>query len=141
MAGSTSHDMMPPIIFDMAKKWCTAQAAQGKHSSYAWFFDRKLPGDKNGAWHSSDLWYWFGTLRNCWRPMEEKDQELSDQMTTYLCNFVKYGDPNGGGAPMWEAANPIKKQVMRLGEKPARMARVSKLKLIYTMFTNKAVGE
>ena len=49
--------------------------------------------------------------------------------------------PNGGGAPMWEAANPIKKQVMRLGEKPARMARVSKLKLIYTMFTNKAVGE
>ena len=141
MAGSTSHDMMPPIIFNMAKKWCTAQAAQGKHSSYAWFFDRMLPGDKNGAWHSSDLWYWFGTLRNCWRPMEERDQQLMEEMTTYLCNFVRNGDPNGGGVPMWEAANPIKKTVMRMGQKPARMARVSKLKLFFTMLTNKAVGE
>ena len=73
--------------------------------------------------------------------MEEKDYQLSDAMTTYLCNFVRNGDPNGGGIPMWEAANPIKKQVMRFGEKPNRMARVSKAKLFFTMLTNKAVGE
>ena len=56
MAGSTSEDMMPPIIHAMAKNWCAAQ----QQKSYAWFFDRQLPGDDNGAWHSSDLWYWFG---------------------------------------------------------------------------------
>ena len=31
--------------------------------------------------------------------------------------------------------------VMRLGEKPPRMARVSKAKLIFTMLTSKPVGE
>ena len=56
----------------MGKDWCAAQ----KINSYAWFFDRQLPGDDCGAWHSSDLWYWFGTLPNCWRPMEQKDYDL-----------------------------------------------------------------
>ena len=51
MAGSTSEDIMPPIIYQMAKDWCAAQ----QEKSYAWFFDRRLPGDDNGAWHSSDL--------------------------------------------------------------------------------------
>ena len=81
----------------MAKDWCKTQAAQDKQDSYCWFFDRKLPGDDNGAWHSSDLWYWFGTLDNCWRPFTEHDKMLSDKMTDYLCNFSKTGNPNGEG--------------------------------------------
>ena len=55
---------MPPILHTMAHGWCAARTMP----SYSWYFDRKLPGDENGAWHSSDLWYWFGTLDNCWRP-------------------------------------------------------------------------
>jgi para-nitrobenzyl esterase len=96
MAGSTSEDMMPPILYSMAKNWCQVQTTP----AYGWYFDRQLPGDKNGAWHSSDLWYWFGTLENCWRPMTEKDQALSDRMTDYLCSFVKTGDPNCQGQPV-----------------------------------------
>jgi para-nitrobenzyl esterase len=142
MAGSTSHDMMPPIIFDMAKKWCTAQAAQGKHSSYAWFFDRKLPGDKNGAWHSSDLWYWFGTLPNGWRPFEQKDYELSDQMVSYLCNFARNGNPNKTGQlPTWIASGKGQSKVMGLGEGKTGMKKPNLLKMVKTMLTNKAVGE
>ena len=60
MAGSTSEDMLPPILQSMARKWCSAQSIP----SYTWYFDRQLPGDDHGAWHSSDLWYWFGTLAN-----------------------------------------------------------------------------
>ena len=137
MAGSTSEDVMPPIIYQMAKDWCAAQ----KNNSFAWFFDRRLPGDENGAWHSSDLWYWFGTLDNCWRPMEEKDYELSRQMTDYLTNFVKFGDPNGGNLPEWKAMSSEQKKVLRLGEKETGMGKVSRLKLFKTMLTNKAVGE
>ncbi len=137
MAGVTSEDMMPPILLGMAKKWCAAQESP----SYAWFFDRQLPGDKNGAWHSSDLWYWFGTLDNCWRPMTEQDRDLSQQMTRYLTNFCKAGDPNGPGLTPWLPTTARQKNVLRLGEKPTHMGSPSPLKLIYTMLTNKAVGE
>ena len=105
-------------------------------------FDRQLPGDRNGSWHSSDLWYWFGTLENCWRPMEETDRSLSEQMVHYLCNFVKNGDPNRGEAvPRWDPAQSAGKKVLRMGESPAAMVKPSMLKLIKTMLTNKAVGE
>ena len=137
MAGVTSEDMMPPILHGMAKKWNSAQS----HPSYTWHFDRQLPGDENGAWHSSDLWYWFGTLPNCWRPMEEKDYTLSNQMTDYLCNFVTNGNPNGEGLPVWESSAAKPNKAMCFGEKPTGMRKPSTLKMIYTMLTNKAVGE
>ena len=136
LIGATSEDMMPPILLDMAKKWCAAQ----EKNAYCWFFERQLPGDDNGAWHSSDLWYWFGTLANCWRPMEQKDRELSEQMVSYLCNFAATGDPNGAGLPQWDTC-PKKGKVLRLGKADTAMGAPSKLKLWHTMFTNKAVGE
>jgi para-nitrobenzyl esterase len=137
LVGSTSEDVMPPIIYSMGFDWCAAQ----KIPAFAWFFDRQLPGDKNGAWHSSDLWYWFGTLRNGWRPWEEKDHQLSSLMVDYLMNFVKTGNPNGEGLPQWKRACGKCKQVLRLGEGEVRMGKVSMLKLIKTLLTNKAVGE
>ncbi len=136
IVGSNSHDMAPPILYSMAKKW-------GKNESFknfAYYFDRMLPGDNNGAWHSGDLWYWFGTLPNCWRPMEQKDYDLSEQMTTYLCNFAKNGDPNGDNQPSW-APTSESKNVLWLGENPTKMGSPSVLKMVGTMLTNKAVGE
>ena len=138
MAGSTSHDMAPPILQSMARKWISNR----EKPSYTWFFDRMLPGDDNGAWHSSDLWYWFGTLENCWRPMEDKDFALSDQMTDYLCNFVRTGDPNKASQlPTWVASGRGQKRVLCMGEKDTQMGKPNLLKLIGTMLTNKAVGE
>lgn len=137
MAGSTSEDVMPPMIYQMAKDWCAAQEVK----SYAWFFDRRLPGDDAGAWHSSDLWYWFGTLDNCWRPMTAKDKQLSEQMTDYLTNFCKFGDPNGAGLTAWLPMGKGQRKVLRLGEGDTRMGRADMLKLTKTMLTNKAVGE
>ena len=138
MAGSTSEDMMPPILQNMAKSWCAAQ----RKPSYTWYFDRQLPGDDCGAWHSSDLWYWFGTLENCWRPMEIKDFALSDQMTDYLCNFVRTGDPNKAALlPTWIASGRGQNRVLCLGEKDTHMGKPGLLKMIRTMLTNKAVGE
>ena len=57
MMGSTSQDIVPPIVHGMAKNWCIMQEEQKKQPSYCWYFDRKLPGDNHGAWHSSELWY------------------------------------------------------------------------------------
>lgn len=137
LCGVTSEDIMPPILYQMCKSWCAAQ----ERPSYAWFFDRQLPGDSNGAWHSSDLWYWFGTLRNGWRPWEEKDRLLSEQMVGYLTNFAKTGNPNGEDLPQWDAVTTKGSKVLRLGEGETRMGKPSMVKLIATMLTHKAVGE
>ena len=138
MAGSTSHDMAPPVLQGMTKKWISDR----EKPSYTWYFDRMLPGDDCGAWHSSDLWYWFGTLPNCWRPMEQKDYDLSEQMVSYLCNFVRTGDPNKAAQlPTWIASGKGQNRVLRLGEKDTGMGKPSMLKMVKTMLTNKAVGE
>jgi len=141
MMGSTSQDMAPPIIADMAKDWCIRQDEQGKQPGYCWFFDRQLPGDQCGAWHSSELWYFFGTLSNCWRPFEEHDYKISDAMVTALCNFAKTGNPNEAGSDMWKPTTKSQNKIMIWGEKMPKMGKTNKLKLWYTMFTNKAVGE
>ncbi len=141
MIGSTSHDIVPPFIFSMAKDWCKTQANQDKQDSYCWFFDRKLPGDDNGAWHSSDLWYWFGTLDNCWRPFTEHDKMLSNKITDYLCNFSKYGNPNGDNLIEWISTNEEQDNVLCWGENEIRMDSVDMEYLHEIMRTNVAVGE
>ncbi|MBQ6601700.1 MAG: carboxylesterase family protein [Clostridia bacterium] len=134
MVGSTSHDMAPAVLHPMTKSWAK------KNSAYLWHFERMLPGDDKGAWHSSDLWYWFGTLKNCWRPMTEKDFTLSDEMSSYLCNFVKNGDPNCESLPIWKKCTD-NKTVMCFGDGETAMKKVNMTKLIVTTLTNKPVGE
>jgi para-nitrobenzyl esterase len=56
------------------------------------------------AWHSSELWYAFSTLDKGIppaRPWTDYDFKLADIMSTYWANFIKTGDPNGGGLPVW----------------------------------------
>jgi para-nitrobenzyl esterase len=119
----------------MARDWCE------RHGGYAWYFDRQLPGDENGAWHSSELWYFFGTLDNCWRPFTEHDYKLSDVMSTALCNFARTGNPNEPGEELWKQTSESQKQMMVWGEKLPHMAKPSAFKMWKTMLTNKNVGE
>lgn len=141
LAGTNSEDMFPPILHKMAVDWCKTQYSSKKAPAYAYYFDRKLPGDKNGAWHSADLWYWFGTLKNGWRPFGEKDEALSNQMSDYLVNFAKTGNPNGNGLPAWEPVKDGQDKVLMLGEKETQMGKPNPLKMYFTMLTKKSVGE
>ena len=68
---------------------------------YVYYFDRKLPGDEAGSFHSAELWYVFGSLEYCWRPLEEADRALSEKMIHFWSNFMKTGDPNGEGEKVW----------------------------------------
>jgi para-nitrobenzyl esterase len=77
---------------------------------YVYYFDHPAPGrdrEYYGAWHSSDLWYTFNSLRNepgqrQWAPY---DFELAEQASSLWANFVKTGDPNGEGLPAWPRAS------------------------------------
>lgn len=56
------------------------------------------------AWHSSELWYTFASLRENVppvRPWTEVDFKLADQMSSYWANFIATGNPNGEGLPFW----------------------------------------
>ena len=115
MAGTTSHDVMMPTLLHMT------QERMMQKKGYTWYFDRMLPGDDRGAWHSSDLWYWFGTLENCWRPFTQKDHALSQQMVASLCHFARTGSPE---LPAWTPSGPQQDQVLIWGEQDAHMGSV-----------------
>lgn len=57
-----------------------------------------------GAVHSAEIEYAMGNLATnktfAWTP---DDYAVSDQMQNYFANFVKTGDPNGPGLPVWPA--------------------------------------
>ena len=123
MVGCTKDDIaVPPELEDKRQSMlytggtalCHKLEELGRGPAYMYYFTRDLPGDDQGAWHSSELWYMMGTLDRCWRPWTEGDRELSERMLDYWANFMKSGDPNGGGHPRWEPCGRAESFVMEL---------------------------
>ena len=85
---------------------------------YIYHFNRDIPGeDHPGAFHSSELWYVFGTLMRCHRPFTDVDYDISLKMTDFWANFARTGVPGGGFAP-YTKDSP---QVMEINEKRVGM--------------------
>jgi para-nitrobenzyl esterase len=99
MFGYTANDMGDAT--QAIKDFCALRAEKSSKPAYAYLFARQLPGDDNGAWHSSDLWYVFHSFRHSWRPFTAGDEALSKKMVDYYTNFSKYGNPNGKEAGLW----------------------------------------
>jgi para-nitrobenzyl esterase len=103
MIGYTLNDMgdMGPGIAE----FCFNRDSIG-NKAWAYQFARPLPTDgrKNvleGAFHSSDLWFVFKSLKHCWRPWVQGDWDLSEKMITAWTNFAKYSNPNGAEDGEW----------------------------------------
>lgn len=110
MIGYVADDLAPEIMRQAAINWSLLLEKQNRQPAYLYVFRRDLPegnnplsvtGDMPGAFHSSELWYVFGTLDRCWRPMTKADYALSEQMIAYWTNFAKFGNPNGRKLPLW----------------------------------------
>jgi para-nitrobenzyl esterase len=87
----------------------------GNQPLYVYEFTRDIPGDdKPGAFHSGELWYIFGTLHRCWRPMSGADYDLSLKMTDYWTNFAKNGSPNGNNLPLWSEHTEANPHIMQI---------------------------
>lgn len=62
-----------------------------------------MPGEDNpGSFHSTEHWLVFGSYHKCWRPIDEKTQNLSNLFSSYWANFAKTGNPNQDGLPIWD---------------------------------------
>lgn len=82
------------------ERFAELRSMNSSKDTYLYYFARPLPTDGRpslqGAFHSAELWYVFGTQERSWRPFTDKDRELSARMISYWTNFAKYGNPNGG---------------------------------------------
>lgn len=129
MIGITSEDVFPAVLYVFSNILAKNQRKKGI-DTYRYFFKRQLPGDSNGAWHSSDLWYFYGALAKCWRPFKETDYTLAETMQKYAANFIKTGDPNGPGLKRWAVVGSGKKDSMVFDADMAEMGRPSIFRLI-----------
>ena len=117
MFGSTLDDMMP-TMGEGIQALAELRETQSTKPLYAYRFDRRLPGEPNTAYHSSELWFVFKTLKNSRRPFTAADYALSDEIVDYWTNFAKYGNPNGAqGNEPWHPATKADPFVMHLDVK------------------------
>ena len=105
MIGYTLNDM--GNMSDGIAAFCQNREEKGG-KAWAYEFARPLPDDGShpevtarlkGAFHSSDLWFVFKTLKYCWRPWTQGDWDLSEKMLTAWTNFAKNSDPGLNWAP------------------------------------------
>ena len=72
---------------------------------YRYYYTRKR-GDQvkaSGAVHSAEIEYALGNLRyNKAYNWTADDFKVSETMQTYFLNFIKTGNPNGNGLPVWK---------------------------------------
>ena len=98
--------------------WSQVWSAHAQSPVYGYLFDRLEPGPQSGRWgvfHSSELPYVFGTLVAApERHFTADDRAISAQLMRYWIDFVKTGNPNGGGLPAWPAVGARDPEVMVL---------------------------
>ena len=116
---------------------CEYMASSPGKKAYSYSFCRDVPGKDNpGPFHSACIWYAFGNLHNCKRPFKEEDFYLEQVMNQYWIQFIKTGDPNRDGLPLWKEYTPKEPMSMMLDGENFLMRQLTKrdpeLMLLFT---------
>ena len=139
LKGGDCNDGFKTLVRDRGQAstyaWVEQRLKAGRNPVYVYFYNHVEPGTdpvRYGAFHSSDLPYVFQTLdKTPERPFTDKDRKISAEISDYWVNFVKTGNPNGAGLPVWPSANPVKRELMETGDdlhaRPALDAEKQKL--------------
>ncbi len=116
--------------------WANVQSDHGS-KVYVYRFIRKPPATgeykKYGAFHTAEVPYAYDNLLFVNRPWEAVDHTLATTMSAYWVNFIKKGDPNAQGLPVWSAYNKNTHQIMALKEQPVTIALPDKQALDFIL--------
>lgn len=120
------------------------QAQPGRIPAHVYYFDPYIPEhdiynfvEDGVPYHSSELWYIFGTLDRCWRTMDGRHHDLSAAMIKYWTNFAKSGDPNGDDLVFWSPFTTEQPQELYLTEKDMAMRPVKNADIIHGTYLKK----
>ena len=91
--------------------WLEAQRQTGRAALYRFRFERApltpegwfegRPSEAAGAFHAGEILYVFNNLHAFpWR-ITDDDRRIADLASRYWLNFIKTGDPNSPGLPVW----------------------------------------
>ncbi len=67
---------------------------------YEYYFTKQ--NGRLGPWHSGEEVYLYRNIPAHSRLYDESDRALSETFSEYIVNFLRTGDPNGEGLPVWE---------------------------------------
>ena len=81
---------------------------------YTYYFDKD--NRSLGCNHAGELPYFYGNLDRHAFLYDESDRALSEMIVQYYVNYIKTGDPNGPGLPLWQTAAQAPGRVLELGE-------------------------
>jgi para-nitrobenzyl esterase len=103
--------------------WMEAQAKTGRAPVYGYRFDHApaVPeswfgkGAPAGAFHAAEIVYTLDNLDAFPGRYTGVDREIAAMMSAYWVNFVKTGDPNQPGLPVWPTYKVRDRQVMYIG--------------------------
>ena len=104
-AGKNWADIYTAVLFSYGHHCWERQAMENSIPSYLYYFTKD--NGRLGCWHSGEEVYLYGNIPEDSDLYDENDRKLSAAMVQYLCNFVRYGDPNGNGGdlPEWQPSD------------------------------------
>ena len=104
------------LKFAGSKVFAELSAKAGKEP--VWVCDFMHPHPEIGrAVHGTETQYLAGTHKR-FSNLTPDDDKVADVMQTYWINFIKTGNPNGGGLPEWEPYSAENRKVLYLDADP-----------------------
>lgn len=95
---------------------------------YDYLFDHAYPGSdpaRFGAFHTAEVPYVFGALKQTGRVFTAADHEVSRQLQAYWISFMKTGDPNADDLNYWPKVGNSAGLIMGLGDHPGARPAIS----------------
>lgn len=88
------------VFFDYPHYCLNRLAVENDIPVYEYLFTKQ--NGRLGCWHSGEEVYCYGNISEDSELFDDRDRELSAQMTGYWKNFITGGDPNGKDLPEWK---------------------------------------
>ena len=104
------------LLFSYGHYCLARQSQENGVPAYVYWFTKT--NGRLGDWHSGEEVYLYGNIPEGSSLYDARDRELSAQMKQYFLNFIRTGDPNGDGLPVWDEVSGSLR-VMEFGEKTA----------------------